>query len=58
MPTDHDRAKSEAARRRHIQDQLDAALADTFPASDPVSIVISQHEEAWEEPPAGEVTKK
>ena len=53
-----DRAKAEAARRRHIQDQLDAALADTLPASDPVSIVISQHEEAWEEPPAEDLTKK
>lgn len=58
QPIDQDRAKAEAARRRHIQDQLDAALADTFPASDPVSIVISQHEEAWEEPPAADLTKK
>jgi hypothetical protein len=31
----------------HIQQQLDDALADTFPASDPVSIVISQVEE-WD----------
>jgi hypothetical protein len=32
----------------HVQQTLDEALADSFPASDPVSIVTSQHEEAWE----------
>ena len=31
-----------------VQRILDEALADSFPASDPVSIVTSQHEEAWE----------
>jgi hypothetical protein len=31
-----------------VQQMLDDALADSFPASDPVSIVTSQHEEAWE----------
>jgi len=31
-----------------LQQQLDDALADTFPASDPVSIVTSQTEEYWE----------
>ena len=48
------------ARRREsaqkIQDQLDEALADSFPASDPVSIVTSHEEEDWGErvarPPA------
>lgn len=30
-----------------IQQTLDEALANSFPASDPVSIVTSQHEEAW-----------
>ena len=30
-----------------IQQQLDDALADTFPASDPISFVTSQAEEAW-----------
>ncbi len=30
-----------------VQRTLDDALADSFPASDPVSIVTSQHEEAW-----------
>jgi len=29
---------------------LDEALADSFPASDPVSIVTSQDEEAWRDP--------
>jgi hypothetical protein len=40
----------EARRRRSaqkIQDQLDEALADSFPASDPVSIVTSHEEEDW-----------
>jgi hypothetical protein len=30
-----------------VQQTLDDALANSFPASDPVSIVTSQHEEAW-----------
>jgi hypothetical protein len=37
----------EARRRRKIQQQLDEALADSFPASDPVSIVTSNEEEDW-----------
>ena len=32
---------------RSIQQQLDEALADSFPASDPVSLVTSQTEEDW-----------
>ena len=32
-----------------IQKQLDEALEDSFPASDPVSIVTSQQEEDWVE---------
>jgi hypothetical protein len=51
MPTSgHD----EAARRRRqeIQRRLDEALADSFPASDPVAIVTSQAEEDWAEEPA------
>jgi hypothetical protein len=36
--------------RRKLQTQLDEALADSFPASDPVSIVTSQEEEDWGEP--------
>lgn len=31
-----------------LQQQLDDALADSFPASDPVSIVTSQAEEYWD----------
>jgi hypothetical protein len=34
-------------QRRKVQQQLDEALADSFPASDPVSIVTSQEEEDW-----------
>ena len=30
-----------------LQRQLDEALEDSFPASDPVSIVTSQDEEDW-----------
>jgi hypothetical protein len=41
----------EAAQERRIKDkvqrQLDEALEDSFPASDPVSIVTSQDEEDW-----------
>lgn len=37
-----------------VQQALDEALADSFPASDPVSIVTSQAEEDWgEEAPEG-----
>ena len=32
-------------QRREVQKQLDEALEDSFPASDPVSIVTSQEEE-------------
>jgi hypothetical protein len=42
----------EARRRRKIQRQLDEALADSFPASDPVSIVTSNEEEDWGAEPA------
>jgi hypothetical protein len=34
-------------QRRKIQKQLDEALEDSFPASDPVSIVTSGEEEDW-----------
>lgn len=35
--------------RDDLQQQLDDALADSFPASDPVSFVTSQAEEFWDE---------
>jgi len=35
------------AERERVQKQLDEALADSFPASDPISIVTSQ-EEDWD----------
>ena len=38
------KADREAAAR-HLEEQLDEALADSFPASDPVSFVTSQTEE-------------
>jgi hypothetical protein len=46
------RADEAAARKTKIEAQLDEALAASFPASDPVSIVTSQAEEDWasEEP--------
>ncbi|HWG30754.1 MAG TPA: hypothetical protein VN676_09405 [Steroidobacteraceae bacterium] len=47
------KAGSETADReaaaRHPEEQLDEALADSFPASDPVSFVTSQTEEDWNE---------
>ncbi len=36
---------SDEERQARLQRQLDEALADSFPASDPVSIVTSQREE-------------
>jgi len=49
-------------QRRKIQKQLDEALEDSFPASDPVSIVTSQTEEDWDEgetaPPPAEPLPK
>jgi hypothetical protein len=50
--------KADEVRRRRrsdqIQRQLDEALEATFPASDPVSIVTSHHEEAWDADAAGQ----
>lgn len=40
-------AASQKAQREKVQKQLDEALAATFPASDPVSIVTSHEEEDW-----------
>lgn len=37
------------AQRERIQRALDEALADSFPASDPVAIVTSHEEEDWGE---------
>jgi hypothetical protein len=39
--------QEEARKREKIQHQLDEALEDSFPASDPVSIVTSNEEEDW-----------
>ena len=39
----------EELQRRKIEQQLDEALAQSFPASDPVSFVTSQAEEDWGE---------
>ena len=52
--TDAKKAELTAEQARRIQAQLDEALADSFPASDPVSIVTSHEEEDWgtgDEPP-------
>ena len=45
-PTDDQERKRR--REQKVQRQLDEALADSFPASDPVAIVTSQEEE-WDE---------
>ena len=39
--------REDRARQEKIQRQLDEALAASFPASDPVSIVTSHEEEDW-----------
>jgi hypothetical protein len=39
--------QEQARKREKIQQQLDEALMDSFPASDPVSIVTSIEEEDW-----------
>lgn len=39
--------EAKARKARKIEAQLDEALAASFPASDPVSIVTSQAEEDW-----------
>lgn len=54
--------RADEARRRRlrekIQRQLDEALEDSFPASDPVSIVTSHAEEDWgNDSPAGPAQK-
>lgn len=44
-------ASNRDAAARHLEEQLDEALADSFPASDPVSFVTSQTEEDWDDKP-------
>jgi hypothetical protein len=46
MSTEEEKAR-ERQQRDKIQEQLDQALADSSPASDPVSIVTSGDEEDW-----------
>jgi hypothetical protein len=40
--TDETRPKTKDAKRKHREDLLDEALAQSFPASDPPSIVRSR----------------
>ena len=49
-PARQDDQTAGRAQREKIQRQLDEALAASFPASDPVSIVTSHEEEDWGEP--------
>lgn len=42
--------RSDETQKDRIQRQLDEALADSFPASDPVAIVTSHEEEDWGQP--------
>jgi hypothetical protein len=51
------RTSEDRARSEKIQRQLDEALAASFPASDPVSIVTSNEEEDWGEPENGRSPK-
>jgi len=52
MTESHDapETKAQKQQRDKVQKQLDEALADSFPASDPVSIVTSHEEEDWGQP--------
>lgn len=54
-PTDE--AERQRREQQRIQRQLDEALADSFPASDPVSIVTS-HGEDWDEDETAPVPEK
>ena len=45
--SDPEQEARERRQREKIQRQLDEALADSSPASDPVSIVTSGDEEDW-----------
>ena len=45
--SDPENEARERRQREKIQRQLDEALADSSPASDPVSIVTSGDEEDW-----------
>ena len=51
MSTPVDEKERERLRQQKVQRQLDEALADSFPASDPVSIVTSQEEDWDRQPP-------
>jgi hypothetical protein len=51
-------AEERERQRSKVQEQLDEALEDSFPASDPVSIVTSQEEEYWENPPSAPATQR
>jgi hypothetical protein len=50
--------QDDAQQRQKIQQQLDEALEDSFPASDPVSIVTSHAEEDWGEAREAPTTEK
>jgi hypothetical protein len=52
-PSRQDRSDKDKAQEEKIQKELDEALAASFPASDPVSIVTSHEEEDWGEPEKG-----
>ena len=52
-----DEAERQRREQQRIQRQLDEALADSFPASDPVSIVTS-HGEDWDEDEPAPVVEK
>ena len=50
QPAPAGRVPENEAQKEKIQRQLDEALAESFPASDPVSIVTSNDEEDWGNP--------
>jgi len=50
QPATEPRRPDAETQREKVQRQLDEALAASFPASDPVSIVTSHEEEDWGQP--------
>jgi hypothetical protein len=49
MPADKNAQEASRAAKAHIDELLDEALEQTFPASDPVAIDIEEHQTAGSE---------
>jgi hypothetical protein len=49
---------SDGKRARRRQDQLDEALEETFPSSDPVSVSVPKKEQEWTAEELAEAERK